>query len=868
MLTKIIKRNGDTTDFDIQRIITAIKKSEENVGIFIDDNFSIDIAKVIFKSLEKKYSDTLIIPTVEDVQDSVEKHLVESGNFEIAKSYILYRSERATKRAEKRIKELKKIDKNLLKVTKKSGKKELFSENKLKKFFSIISKGFEDTCKFEDIYKIIKLRIVDGINTKDIMPIIIKSSVDCISIDNINWQKIAGRTYVLSLYKEATLNRNLNKDDIYSPESVLEHFKNYVNKQYYYEDFFKHYSEEDVKEVAKAIKKERDFEYGYSTMIAFVNRYLLNINNEIHELPQEMYLAIALFLAIPEKKSERVDIAKKIYEVCSSQKLSLPTPTLLNARTNHHQLSSCFKLNIDDDLRDIYHQIENMAQISKFGGGIGVYCGNIRSKGASIRYMEKASGGVIPWIKVMNDTATAVNQLGSRNGAISPTLDIWHRDINDFLNLQTETGDIRRKAFDIFPAISIPDIFMERVEEDKEWTLFDPFEVKKVTGKFLQDFFCEDFSKFYEECENNKKIKLKTKIKAKDLLKTALKTVVETGMPYFFYRDTVNRVNPNKHVGNIYSTQLCTEICQNTSHSNFIGESLKDGEVNLKYKSGDTVVCNLASINIAKVNTKKDIEEVFPIAMRILDNVITLNFYPIKEAEYTSKRYRSIGLGFMGLAEYLACNSLSYDKEEARVKVNKLFEDYAFATLNESNKLSQTRGKYPLFEGSEWSKGILFGRNEKWYTENTKNKKRWIELIENIKNTGLRFAYHLAPAPNTSTAGIVGTTAGLLPIYKKMFIETNAIAPTVNIAPNLNKENFWYYKEYKTLNMNDVIDMFSVIYKWVDQSASFEWMINPQSTSPAQLYSYYIKAWKNKIKTVYYVRSMSGEIDNCESCSG
>jgi ribonucleoside-diphosphate reductase alpha chain len=868
MLTKIIKRNGDTTDFDIKRIITAIKKSEENVGIFIDDNFSIDIAKVIFNSLEKKYSDTLLIPTVEDVQDSVEKHLVESGNFEIAKSYILYRSERATKRAEKRINELKKIDKHLLKVTKKSGKKELFSEEKLKKFFSIISKGFEKKCKFEDIYKIIKLRIVDGINTKDIIPIIIKSSVDCISIDNIYWQNIAGRTYVISLYKEAIKNRNLDKDNIYDQESVLEHFKNYVNKKYYYSDFFKYYSEEDIKEVANVINKERDFDYGYSTMIAFVNRYLLNINKKIHELPQEMYLAVALFLAIPEKKSERLKIAKKIYEVCSSQKLSLPTPTLLNARTNHHQLSSCFKLNIDDDLRDIYHQIENMAQISKFGGGIGVYCGNIRSKGASIRYMEKASGGVIPWIRVMNDTATAVNQLGSRNGAISPTLDIWHRDINDFLNLQTETGDIRSKAFDIFPAISIPDIFMERVENDEEWTLFDPFEIKNITNKNLQDFFCEDFSKFYKECENNKKIKLKTKIKAKDLLKTALKTVVETGMPYFFYRDTVNRVNPNKHVGNIYSTQLCTEICQNTSPSEFMEESLSNGEINLKYRSGDTVVCNLASINIAKVNTKKDIEEVFPIAMKVLDNVISLNFYPIKEAKYTSERYRSVGLGFMGLAEYLACSSLSYDKEEARIKVDELFEDYAFATLNESNKLSKERGEYPLFKGSEWSKGNIFGRNEDWYLNNTKDKKRWIDLIKKIKKEGLRFAYHLSPAPNTSTAGIVGTTAGLLPIYKKMFIETNAIAPTVNIAPNLNKENFWYYKEYKTLNMNDVIDMFSVIYKWIDQSASFEWMINPQSTSPAELYNYYIKAWKNNIKTVYYVRSMSGEIDNCESCSG
>ncbi len=856
-------------EFDASRISNAVKKSEIQVLGFSSEGFAEMIANEITEEMRVLFEETEHVPTVEEIQDCVERRLVESGNFEIAKAYILYRAERAKARAEARVLELQKLDHNLLKVTKQSGKKQIFSKAKLEKTFARVVDGYEETCLFEHLYDILKLMVVDGMETKAILPMMRKASVDLISIDNTGWQHIAGRLLTLELYGHATKNRSLKFSEIYSPETFKTHFDDYIQKKLYYTDFYKYYSEDDILKAGASIVKKRDYDYGYSTMLAMNKRYLLNPNKKVHELPQEMYMAVGLFLAIPEKKENRLDVAIKIYEVCSSQKLSLPTPTLLNARTNYHQLSSCFKLNIDDDLREIYHQIENMAQISKFGGGIGVYCGNIRSKGSAIRYVKNASGGVIPWIKVMNDTATAVNQLGSRNGAISPTLDIWHRDIHDFLNLQTETGDIRSKAFDVFPAVSIPDIFMRRVAEDGQWTLFDPYEVEKVTGKKLQDTFCEDFEALYIECEVNAGITAKETIPAKDLMKAMLKTVVETGMPYVFFRDTVNRVNPNKHAGNIYSTQLCTEICQNTSPATFLEEVEENGIISLKHKSGDTVVCNLASINVAKVFTKKDIEEVFPVAMRILDNVITLNFYPIKEAEYTALRYRSVGLGFMGLAEYLACQKLAYDRAEARSHVDDLFEQYALATLKESNAIAQERGAYPLFKGSEWEKGILFGRDEQWYANESRYPAQWADLIKEIKKTGLRFSYHLSPAPNTSTAGVVGTTAGLLPIYKRLFVETNSIAPVVNVAPNLNKENFWFYKEYQRMDMEDVIDMFSVIYKWIDQSASFEWMINPAQVSPAQLFGYYMKAWQQGIKTVYYVRSMSGELsENCESCSG
>jgi ribonucleoside-diphosphate reductase alpha chain len=249
---------------------------------------------------------------------------------------------------------------------------------------------------------------------------------------------------------------------------------------------------------------------------------------------------------------------------------------------------------------------------------------------------------------------------------------------------------------------------MKRVEENGNWTLFDPKEIKDLTGRRIQDTFCEEFEAFYIDCENNPKLEMKEIVPAKDLFKKFLKTTVETGMPYVFFRDTVNRLNPNKHEGNVYSTQLCVEICQNTAPAKFIEEMISaDGEIVIKYQPGETVVCNLASINVAKVNTDKDIKEVVPVAMRLLDNVIDLNFYPIKEAEMTSKKYRSVGLGYLGLAEYLAVNHLAYDTKEARDHVDVLFEKFAYEALSSSNQLARERTPYQLFKGSEWDKGIF-----------------------------------------------------------------------------------------------------------------------------------------------------------------
>lgn len=870
MKIKFIKnREWDVIAFDRTRIERAIEKASEWVHQlnfdFIDTVVDDIVEHLVAISMEIGNEKVF---QIEEIQDIVEQKLMEFWYFEIAKKYILYREKRTTERNMRKQQTQEKLLHHTLEIVKTNGEKEYFDIEKVKNTYKRVSFWLARKCKFEELEASLGKYIVDGMKTKDILKMMVKSSIDLITVENTSWQYIAGRLTTIDLYKEASKNRWIDLSSIYAAETYKTLFDEYIEAWLYYKDFYKYYTAQDILNAGKKLKKETDFSYNYTTLLMYKKRYLLNPNKIIKELPQEMYMSAALFLAIPEPQETRLQVAFKIYEYCSKAMISLPTPTLLNARTNYHQLSSCFKLNIDDDLRAIYHNVENMAQISKFWWWIGVYLWNIRSKWGSIRGVHGVSGWVNPWIKVINDTAIAVNQLWARAWSISVTLDMWHRDIYDFLDLQTETWDIRRKAFDVFPAVSIPDVFMKRVENNENWTLFDPKEVRDVTGKVLQDFFGDDFEKFYIECENNPNLVLKETVLAKDLFKKFLKSTVETGMPYVFYRDTVNALNPNKHAGNIYSTQLCTEICQNTSPSKFVEEVIEDGNIVIKYTPWDTVVCNLASINIAKVYEPEVIEKVVPVVMKILDNVIDLNFYPIKESELTAKKYRSVGVWFLWLAEYLAVNKLAYDTSEAREVVDVLMEKFAYEVFKSSNELAQERAPYELFAGSEYSKGIVLWKDAEWFQKNSKISDDWGVLLQNIQKNGLRFAYHLAPAPNTSTAWVVGTTAALLPIYKKYFVETNSIAPSVVVAPNLNEENFWYYKEYVNMNMNDVIDMMSIVYKWIDQSASFEWIINPAKVSPKELYEYYLKAHKQWIKTVYYVRSMSLDVKECVSCSG
>lgn len=389
----IITRDGDIVPFDISRIERAIEKAAESAK-YNDMSFIEELSKdIVIKlqeiQLEGEGERTI---SIEDIQDIVEDALMSSDYKDIARQYIIYRSERAKARAKKREETEKKIEKNTLKVLKSNGKKENFDRDKIKETYKRVSYKLARQCKFEDLETSLKKYIVDGMQTSDITNMMIKSSIDLISVENIHWQHIAGRLATLDLYKEASKNRDIEIKDFYKGKTYLSLFKEYIKNGLYYKDFFEYYSEDDIIAAGKKLDGAIDMTYNYTTVLMYRKRYLLNPNKIIKELPQEMYMSAALFLAIPEPKEKRLETAFKIYEYCAKAMISLPTPTLLNARTNYHQLSSCFKLNVDDDLRGIYHSIENMSQISKFGGGIGVYMGNIRSKGGTIRGVKGTSG--------------------------------------------------------------------------------------------------------------------------------------------------------------------------------------------------------------------------------------------------------------------------------------------------------------------------------------------------------------------------------------------------------------------------------------------------------------------------------------------
>jgi len=437
-------RSWDFLSFDRTRIERAIEKAAEVIEkkdhSFIEkvvDNIMLEL----HNNLLEANSDYIV--TVEGVQDIVEKQLMNSWEYDVAKEYIIYRNKRNKQREEEKEKISKKLENHTLKIIKSSWKPEAFSIEKIRNTYNRVSFWLARKCRFEQLEESLRKYIVEWMKTSDITKMLIKSSIDLISIENTSWQFIAWRLSTLDLYKEASNNRWFDLKDTYKPEVYKDFFDDYIKRGLYYRDFYNYYSEDDILEAWKHIKIDTDKTYNYTTILNYRKRYLKNPNKIIRELPQEMYMSIALFLAIPEKKEERLNIALKIYKYSSTWKISLPTPTILNARTNYHQLSSCFKLNIDDDLRSIYHNIENMAQISKFWWWVWVYLWNIRSKGWTIRWVKWVSGWVNPWVKVINDTAIAVNQLGSRAWAISVTLDMWHRDIYDFLDLQTETWDSR-----------------------------------------------------------------------------------------------------------------------------------------------------------------------------------------------------------------------------------------------------------------------------------------------------------------------------------------------------------------------------------------------------------------------------------------
>lgn len=732
----------------------------------------------------------------------------------------------------------------------------------MKNYISQVMKKFPEAeynvCKLEQGYERLKR---ENMTEEDILQALTKAAVELTQETEPKWEYIGARFLYMKFEKR--LKTELAKRGI---ESFYEKIQ-YLTKEGLYGSYIlENYSEEEILEAESYMKLERNNLFNYSGLDLLLNRYVIQTHDHIKlETPQEMYMGIALHLAMKEMK-DKMKWVKKFYDMLSKQEVTMATPTLSNARKPYHQLSSCFIDVVPDSLEGIYRSIDNFAKVSKFGGGMGMYFGKVRATGSTIRGFEGAAGGVIRWIRLVNDTAVAVDQLGVRQGAAAVYLDVWHRDLPEFLQLRTNNGDDRMKAHDIFPAVCYPDLFWKMAKEDLEqkWYLMCPHEIFMVKGWRLEDCYGEEWEEKYRQCIEDERIK-KRSITIKEIVRMVLKSAAETGTPFTFNRDTVNRANPNGHKGMIYCSNLCTEIAQNMQETESISTEIKtkDGEtvVVTTTKPGDFVVCNLASLSLGHlpIEDKEYMKDVVGTAVRALDNVIDLNFYPVPYAQITNQKYRGIGLGVSGYHHLLAKKNILWESEEHLKFADELFEMINYFTVLASADLAEEKGTYQFFEGSDWHTGAYFEKRN--YVS-----KEWKELEYKVRNTGMRNGYLLAAAPTSSTSILAGTTAGLDPVMKKFFMEEKKGSMLPRVAPDLSLDTYYYYQNAHNIDQSFSVKACGVRQRHIDQAQSLNLYITNNYTL-RQLFHLYVEAWEAGVKTIYYVRSKSLEVEECESCA-
>lgn len=690
----------------------------------------------------------------------------------------------------------------------------------------------------------------------------IQYALDEMDEANESWTYVASRLYLKKLYEGAAQNRN------YEPKETYQHFYDLLvlltEKGIYHETLLNKYSRAEIDFFGENLNGQNDNLFTYLGLHTLATRYLATDHNKnIYELPQERWMVIAMYL-MQDETERRVELVLEAYWALSHLYMTVATPTLNNAGKTHGQLSSCFIDTVDDSLQSIYDVNSDVAQLSKHGGGIGVYMGKVRAMGSSIKGFKGMSSGVVPWIRQLNNTAVSVDQLGTRKGAIAVYLDIWHKDIEAFLDLKLNNGDERMRAHDIFTGVCLPDYFMEQVEKRGDWYLFDPHEVREKMGFSLEDFYDEEkgngtWREKYKECIKNEELS-RRQVPAIEIMKRIMISQLETGTPFMFYRDEVNRKNNNNHQGIIYCSNLCTEITQNQSPTELIDQHVDDdGMIVKKYRPGDYVVCNLSSIHLARAVQDDVLERLIPIQVRMLDNVIDLNTLPIQQTMITNQKYRAIGLGTFGWHHLLALKGIEWESEEALELADSLYEKIAYLTIQASMELSKEKGSYPYFSGSKWDTGAYF--SERNYSD-----EEWTSLQAKVRKHGIRNGYLLAVAPNSSTAIIAGSTASIDPIFKPFYYEEKRDFKIPVTAPNLNHETYNVYrKSAYIVDQRASVRQNAIRQRHVDQSISFNLYV-PNTIRAKVLLDLHLQAWKAGLKTTYYVRSTATDIEECEWC--
>ncbi|MFD2209810.1 ribonucleoside-diphosphate reductase subunit alpha [Virgibacillus halophilus] len=693
--------------------------------------------------------------------------------------------------------------------------------------------------------------------------VLMKRALENIDEANPDWTFFAARIYLHALYQKAAANRSYDADKRYG--DFYELLQMLTEKGIYTNLLLDKYTKEEIEHFASHLEPERDNLFTYLGIYTLATRYLATDHEKnTYELPQERWMVIAMHLMQDEDRQKRTDYVLEAYWALSNLYMTVATPTLNNAGKTHGQLSSCFIETVDDSLQSIYDSNTDIAKLSKNGGGIGVYMGKIRARGSAIKGFKGMSSGVVPWIKQLNNTAVSVDQLGTRKGAIAIYLDVWHQDIEAFLDLKLNNGDDRMRAHDIFTGVCLPDYFMEKVDERGDWYLFDPHEVRQVMGYSLEDFYDEEngqgtWREKYEECVADDRLG-KKKVPAIAIMKRVMKSQLESGTPFMFYRDEVNRKNSNPHNGMIYCSNLCTEITQNQSPTQFLEEIVEaDNKIVKKYEAGDFVVCNLSSVNLGRAIPAGVLERLIPIQVRMLDNVIDINTLPIMQTQLTNQKYRAIGLGTFGWHHLLALKGIQWETEEAVTYANDLYEKIAYLAIKASSELSKEKGSYPAFKGSRWETG-------EYFTSRGYDSDEWNEMRETVRETGIRNSYLLAVAPNSSTAIIAGSTASIDPIFKPFYYEEKKDFKIPYTAPELNHRTYDVYrKSAYIVDQRWSVAQNAARQRHVDQSISFNFYV-PHNIRASILLDLHLQAWRQGLKTTYYVRSTANDVEECEWC--
>lgn len=835
---EITKRNGMAEPYNKEKVAIAIRKSFASTGQSVTDETILTLVNEVENFILSDTGNR----HVERIQDEVERSLMEHGFYAEAKNYILYRWQRTERR-----KALNHIvnetgDETITDTLKGIGQD--FPRNEYS--LTLLAE------KFSSFYK-------PEMTPNERLTALIKAAVELTTQEAPDWEFIAARLLNFQLSKKLT-----EQAEFAGVLSFYEKLRYLTDEGLYGSYILASYSPEEIEEAAGFICPERDKLFNYSGLDLLVKRYLIRTrSHEPIESVQEMYLGIALHLAMPERHN-RLQWVRKFYDLLSKLEVTMATPTLANARKPYHQLSSCFIDTVPDSLEGIYRSIDNFAMVSKFGGGMGMYFGKVRAAGGNIRGFKGVAGGVIRWMKLVNDTAVAVDQLGMRQGAVAVYLDVWHKDLPEFLQLRTNNGDDRMKAHDIFPAVCYPDLFWRMAKEDlnQSWYLFCPNEIMTIKGYCLEDYYGEEWEKRYLDCVNDSRLS-KRSMSIKDIVRLVLRSAVETGTPFTFNRDAVNRANPNNHRGIIYCSNLCTEIAQNMSAIETVSTEIRteDGDMVVvkTVRPGDFVVCNLASLSLGHLplEDEQQMKEKVATVVRALDNVIDLNFYPIPFAQITNHHYRSIGLGVSGYHHALAIRGIRWESEEHLSFMDKIFERINYAAIEASAELAKEKGRYDYFEGSDWQTGAYF-------TKRNYDSPAWKALAAKVAASGMRNAYLLAIAPTSSTSIIAGTTAGTDPVMKRFFLEEKKGAMLPRVAPSLSDKTFWLYKGAYLTDQQWSIRAAGVRQLHIDQAQSLNLYITNEFTM-RQVLNLYLLAWECGVKTVYYVRSKSLEVEECES---